>query len=472
LNRVKLFAENFFAYGFISVLNRVIPFLLLPVIARLLPDTTDFGLYDMYCVIIYFGTSFVFLGIYQSMFREYFEVEDRAYKYSVVHTAFRIIITSSVIVCIAIVLFRHQFARIFIGDVAYTDVLLLAGLGIFTSSLADLFRIPTRLENQKKIFMISGFTSGLTQKIVAITLILFGLRYTALIYGAIFANIVNIVYLWHKNKDFFFRNVFSRQIAKELFKVGLPILPVILILWAFRSIDRFMILKFLDLSELGIYSIGVNVAQISYFVLLAFSTGWDYFSYATMRDSDYKEMMGKLFSVIFVACTTLYLVIFMFKDIIFNLLFTGDYVKGVSVFPFLLITPFLHIFIYVFDKQIMVIKKTIYSPIMYGIGCAVMILLNFLLIPRFGIVGAAIASVGGYFTALMCFIVFIVFSKKLIILQKKIYLVVPLFFALFVYINSTNLDAISLIAIAIYISFVVALFRKQIQGLYKKWRYG
>ena len=92
MSRTKLFLENFFAYGFINVLNKIIPLLLLPVITRMLSDPSDFGIYDMYNLIIGFGSPLAMLGMYDAMFREFFEKDDQQYRYNVTSTANRIVL--------------------------------------------------------------------------------------------------------------------------------------------------------------------------------------------------------------------------------------------------------------------------------------------------------------------------------------------------------------------------------------------
>ena len=92
MSRKKLFIENIFAYGFINVLNKIVPFLLLPVITRMLLDVSDYGVFNMYSLVIGFGTPFAILGLYDVMFREYFEKDDQQYKHDVTTTAQRIIL--------------------------------------------------------------------------------------------------------------------------------------------------------------------------------------------------------------------------------------------------------------------------------------------------------------------------------------------------------------------------------------------
>ena len=80
MSRAKLFLENFFVYGFINILSKIVPLILLPVVTRLLPDTSAFGIFDMYNVIVGFATPLAILGLYDAMFREFFEKDDQQYK--------------------------------------------------------------------------------------------------------------------------------------------------------------------------------------------------------------------------------------------------------------------------------------------------------------------------------------------------------------------------------------------------------
>ena len=106
MSRAKLFLENFFAYGFINVLNKIVPLLLLPVVTRLLPDTSAFGIFDMFSVIVGFATPLAILGLYDAMFREFFEKDDQQYKYDVTTTTQRIILLSSIVLTIILILFN------------------------------------------------------------------------------------------------------------------------------------------------------------------------------------------------------------------------------------------------------------------------------------------------------------------------------------------------------------------------------
>ena len=88
-NRAKLFIENFIAYGAINALDKIVPLVMLPIVTRLLTDSADYGRFEMFNTIVGFGSAFAILGIYDAMFREYFEKDDEEYKSLVTSTFLR-----------------------------------------------------------------------------------------------------------------------------------------------------------------------------------------------------------------------------------------------------------------------------------------------------------------------------------------------------------------------------------------------
>lgn len=55
-NKLKLFLENFIFYGGLTMLQKALPFLTLPIITRLLVNPSAYGIADMFNLIISFGS--------------------------------------------------------------------------------------------------------------------------------------------------------------------------------------------------------------------------------------------------------------------------------------------------------------------------------------------------------------------------------------------------------------------------------
>lgn len=418
MSRAKLFIENFFAYGAIQILNKIIPFLLLPVITRLLPDTSHFGIYDMYNLIIGFGTPFVILGLQDAMFRQYFENENQQYKYDVTTTTQRMIFISSLLVCVLLLVLNKYFSSLFLGKDGYGIVVIYSSIGVFLGSNYSVIIAPTRIQNERKIFIISGLLSSSGQALISIVLLYMGFSYYGLIYASISTNIVLLILFWFRNKKFFILGTFNKNIAKELLEIGLPLLPTFLIYWVYNSMDKIMIGNMLGITEMGIYSIGSRVAQISQFIYLAFAGGFQYFKFKTMNDKDQVKMNSKLFEYLGVVSIFTFLGVYPLFKLIFNLLFIDSYILGYKVAPYLFMSPLLLMLFQIIGSQFIVIKKSYLSTISLGLGALSNILLNMYLIPLQGIEGAAIATFIGFLLSIVV-VSILAFKMNLLVIEKR-----------------------------------------------------
>lgn len=469
-SRAKLLIENFFAYGSINVINKIIPLLLLPVITRLLKDPSDYGVFDMYQLIVSFGSPLAMLGLYDAMFREYFEKDDQEYKYNVTSTANRIILFTSIIVAVILITFNTSLSKVFFGTKIYGTVIIFSAIELFFRTNRQIIAAPTRIQNKRTVYLFSGITQSLSYYLLAILLIYLGYSYFGMIYANIVSTIVLVIFFWILNKDFFTLGKYDKKIAKELLKIGVPLLPTFLIYWVFHSMDRIMIANMLDTTQLGIYSIGARVASVSTIIYAAFSGGWQYFAFSTMRDEDYKYMMGKVWEVLFVISSCFFVVAFLFKDLIFNILFTGDYQKGVIVFPFLLYAPFLQMLYQVLGTQFQIIKKTYFSPLILSLGAITNIFLNYLLIPIMGIKGAAIATLLGFVVTVIIAMYVIVFAKKLVYLKKQTYFLLSIFGFIFVLFDIFNINIISVAVGILYFIVCIIYYYKEALKILKNRR--
>jgi len=470
LSRAKLFVENFLAYGFINVLNKIIPLLLLPVITRLLPNTEAFGFFDMFNLIIGFGTPLAVMGLYDAMFREYFEKDDQQYKYDVTTTTQRIILFNSIIISIVLIVFSSFFSNLFFGVSEHSNIIMFASIALLFSANRSPIQAPTRMENKRKVFVVSGLLESGGYYLLSILLINLGFSYYGLIYAKIMTIPVLVLFFWFQNKKFFLKGKFNKKIAKELLKIGLPLTPVFLIYWVYRSMDRIMITNILGTSELGVYALGAKYAMVSQLIYTAFAGGWQYFAFSTMKDNDYKKMLGNIWEVLFIISTYFFILMFLFKDIIFKLLFEGDFVRGVEVFPFLILAPLLLMLYQILGTQFQVTKKTYLSPLVLSIGVVVNILLNLYLIPIIGIKGAALATVMGYVISLLVTVI-VVMNKKLITFRKRIYINILTFSILFVfYYFYFNDYKITIIVSILYIIISAISYFKIIKNYIKKLR--
>lgn len=405
MNRAKLFVENFFVYGFISILNKFVPLVLLPVITRLLPNPSDFGIFNIYSLIVGFGSPLAILGLYDAMFREYFEKDDFQYKYNVTTTAQRAVLTSSIIISILLVVFSKNLSFLFFKNSNFNNIILYGSIGVFLSANLSIFQAPTRINNERKVFVFSSLFSTLFNYFISMLLIYLGFSFLGLIYGSILSSVLLILFFFLKNKEYFSRGRFDKKILLELLKIGLPLLPTFLIYWIYSSMDRIMISNILGISALGIYSVGSKIANISQLIYISFANGWQYFVFSTMKDEDQVALISKIFEYLGVISFISFVIFYPFNSIIFRLFFKGEYVNGYIVAPYLYLSPLLLMLFQIIGNQFLVIKKSYLVTLILSVGALANIVLNLFLIPILGIEGAALSTLLGYTISLILIVI-------------------------------------------------------------------
>lgn len=463
MSRKKLFIENIFVYGFINILNKLVPLLLLPIITRMLPNASDYGIYNMFSLIVGFGMPLAVLGLYDAMFRQYFEKDDQQYKYDVTTTTQRIILFSSIIISITLVLFSKSLSVLFFGESIHENIVMLAGIGVFLGTNQNPIQAPTRMQNERKVFVFSGLLSATIMYGLSLLLIYFGFSYFGLIYANLVMTLLMVLFFWVRNRNFFLRGSFDKDIAKILFKIGLPLLPSFLIYWIYNSMDKIMITNMLGTYEMGIYSIGAKMAQVSHLIYAGFAGGWQYFAFSTMKDEDQVELNSKVFEYLGMVTVLSFIIVYPFVPILFRLLFTGDYVSGYVVAPYLFLSPLLLMLFQVAGNQFLVISKSYLSTMSLSIGVVLNIVLNLVMIEFIGIEGAAIATLIAYFLTLVL-VVIISDKMKLMLYSKRIVftlLLIPvyLFLQRIIFINSI-VTQISIMFLGVFI--ILYLFKSEL----------
>ena len=469
MNKLKLFVENFLVYGLGGILNRIIPFIMLPLVTRLMPDTKYFGLNDLVNTVVQFGTAAAIMGLYDAVFRLFFEKEELLFKRKVCSTALVFIICTSLITSLLLLCFDNKLTLLVFGDTKYKILLYFCVLNIVVGATNSIVALPTRVQNKRKVFLSVGFISSVLSYSISIPLLLMEKYLIALPLAAIITAILNELVFYCLNRSWFSFLLFDKEILKNLLKVGLPILPTFLIYWIFTSSDKLMIANMLGNDEVGLYSVGAKIASASQLIYTAFAGGWQYFAFSTMREENQVKNNSLVFEYLGVISFISAIFACAWSKTFFELFFVGDYVNGYVVTPYLFLGPLLLMLYQVIANQFLVIKKTFPGMFILFTGAVINVALNIYLIPMMGIEGAAIATLTGYaISVCICVIVLTKMNLAEISLKFKFLSLLLIIFML-IWRNAliANIATSTALAIA-YVMISVALYRTEILSIMKR----
>lgn len=463
MRKAKLFIENFIIFGLGGIVSKIIPFIMLPIITHFMPETRYFGLNDLVTTITSCASTFAILGMYDAMYRMFFEKAGEGFKKSVCSTALIFVGGMAFLVFLLLIVFRESIGWLFFEDTQYSYLVNFSAVAVLIGASNSIISAPTRMQNQRRIFLVTNTVGPVISYAVAIPLLLQGYYVIALPLAAIVSGVFLGIAFYILNRRWFSIFFFDWELLKHLLALGLPILPCFLIYWIFNSCDRVMISQLLDVDAVGIYAIGAKLGHASQLIYTAFAGGWQYFAFSTMREANQVESNSLIHEYLGAIAFLAGVWMCGLAKPLFAWLFPADYFPGHIVVPYLFLAPLVLMLYQVAGNQFLVIKKTWPSTLILFFGAFANVALNYFLIPRFGIEGAAIATLFGYVVsdvlcmAVLCRMRLMVASQRLFAIAGSTLLY---FVAWRLWLHDSTIGSLGL-AFAVSVGFVV-LYRQEL----------
>ena len=383
-------------YGLGGVISKLIPLIMVPVLSWLLPTTDYMGISDMANTLVQFTSALAVMGLYDAMYRFFFDKKDESYKRTVCSTALIFTVCSSIVVSVLMIIFRSQLAKVFLLNHEYSYLVIITSITTLVSATNIIVSAPTRMQNKRKVFLVTNTISPLLSYAISIPLILMGHYIIALPIAAAIAGISMEITFCVLNRKWFSFKLFDKKLLKQLLVFAIPLLPNFLIYWVFNSCDRLMITNMLGLGASGIYSVGSKLGHASQLIYTAFAGGWQFFAFSTMKEDKQVQSNSRIFEYLGIISFVASCFVCALSFPIFRYIFKPDYLEGYICAPYLFLAPLLQMLFQVAANQFLVIKKTWPNFLILSAGAIINVVINFFLIPVLGIEGASIATLTGY----------------------------------------------------------------------------
>ena len=466
MSKIKLFLENFLVYGLGGIISKIIPLIMVPIVTRLMPDSSYYGINDMTNTLTNFCMQLCIIGMYDAMYRHFFEKDDENYKKIICSTTFIFTCVLSVFVFVLMLIFKNRLSLWFYKDGKLSFLIYFAALSTLIGGTNIIVSAPTRMQNKRKIFLVMNTIGPVLSYSISIPLLLSGYYLIALPLAALTSGIINELVFWILNKNWFSFKLFSKKHLSQLLKIAVPLFPNFLIYWIFNSTDKIMITNSLGTYATGLYSVGSKLGLASQLIYTAFAGGWQYFAFSTMREEDQVGSNSKIFEylgAISFICTFFICII---ARPFYILLFKEEYVSSYIVAPYLFLAPLLQMLFQVAANQFLVVKKTWPNMFILLSGAIVNVVLNLVLIPKLGIEGAAISTLIGYVVAdIVC--IFVLSAIKLMRVSWSLFfssLIMVLFFIIWRFITLKSFQYSLFIAVLCTI-LISLIYRTQLKML-------
>jgi O-antigen/teichoic acid export membrane protein len=398
--KLKELTKDTAIYGISTMLGRFLNFILVPFYTNVFTPA-DYGVVILiYSYIALFNIIFIY-GM-DAAFLKYAAFKDIGDEKDNFSTPFLSILFTSVLFCGLIILLRQPIAHFVELKSELNYLIILSALILFFDANAVISFLKLRLERKAKLFSFIKIASILFNIILNVFLILklkWGIE--AIFISNLSASVLSFILLLPTlSRNFKFS--FHKILFNRLLKFGLPYLPAGLGMMLVQVIDVPILEKLTDVKTVGIYKANYKLGIFMMLFVNMFQYAWQPFFLTNAKEENAKEIFSKVLTYFTIVGSLLLIILSLFISDIVQINFSGfsiigsSYWSGLYIVPIILLAYLFNGLYVVFSAGIYIEEKSIYAPIVAGLGALTNVAINYLLIPSLNILGAALATLASY----------------------------------------------------------------------------
>ena len=382
--------------------------LMVPVYAHVFTPK-QYGAFDFLALIGSFLNLLIVLEVSQGVARYYTDATHPAEKTYYASSALWFTVAAYFLFTIIAINFIKPLTVIILDENRFYH--LLAGGIIAISANGIFFHLQNQLrwEFKAKKFAITSVLYAIIAATIVIVLIKttdYGpvVIFWGQIIGAIAGGAIAFCYT---RKSFKLQFSFDHLI--KMIKFSMPLVASSIAVYCSIYVDRLFIKTMLGLKSLGIYGIGYRFASVVGLIIAGFQGAITPLVYKYHSATSTPGELAVLFRYFIIMILPLNMFIGIFSREIVIVLTSLQYTEAWRIIPILSFGIILSN-MYIFAPGLFIHKKTTWFAVINIIASITNAGFNYILIPHFGIIGAAVATTT---TALLSFIVLILISQKL-----------------------------------------------------------
>jgi O-antigen/teichoic acid export membrane protein len=285
LLKSKLF-KNAFIYTLSEILNKIVPFALLPILTMYLTPS-DYGVVATYGAFIGILGVFMHLSIPGSVAINYFKISKEELKIYITNALFILSVTTSLAFLFIYLFHLDLIERLHIPY----EWLIIGVISTSAQFITSLNLVLWQAEQNPKSFALYQIVQMLLNNtLVLIFVIGFSMGWQGQLVGQTMAvvifSFVSFIFVYR-------RGYLSFKIKKEhisdALRFGIPLIPHTLSGWFKTGVDRIFLTSFLGVATTGLYAVGYQFGMIIGIIALAFNNAYAPYLFEKLSNITHRE---------------------------------------------------------------------------------------------------------------------------------------------------------------------------------------
>ncbi|MFQ6675143.1 MAG: lipopolysaccharide biosynthesis protein [Fidelibacterota bacterium] len=401
ISAIKQLTRQTAIYGAGNILTRLVTFLLLPLFTHVL-SPGEYGVVTLVYVFLGFMNIIYHYGLDSAFMKYASDTENAEERNRLFSTAFWLSLGSSTGISLLIVAGAGFLSATLLGSPLYRHLFILAAGILLLDALGHVPFALLRLRDRAALFVTIKFINVITTLGLNIYLVAILNRGIAGIFtSALLASLVTAVFVLAASLPLI-RLTFSRRLVRDFITFGIPFIPAGLAAMTMEMIDRYLLAYLKDTATVGIYTAGYKLGIFMLLLTTAFNYAWQPFFLRLGKKEESRSTFARIFTYYIFVALFVWILISNFIHELIRIRIAGISLIGPPFYGAEAVVPVI-LMAYVFQgvylnflPGIYFEKKTHMIALISGTGALVNVVLNFLLIPPYGMMGAAAATLAAY----------------------------------------------------------------------------
>ncbi len=387
MSRSKNLISNTMILAAGTFASKIIVLLMTPIYTMLL-SPAEFGIADLVAQTSNMLIPLACVGICEGLFRFTLDCEDKKRVFS--SGIFTLLLGSAVMFALLPLL---SFFDMFDGYI------LLIGAYVTCANFHSACAQYIRAQGRTTLFAVQGIANtALTVVLNIFFLMVFDLGAYGYVLSIVLGDLIvttAIFFVAKLYRDISVKSI-SKQTLSEMLKFSIPYIPTTM-LWLITSVsDRYIVRMFCGEADTGLYAAAYKIPTLLTLVCGVFIEAWQF---SAVKDASGEERGGFFggvyryyLTVIFIAAS----VLVAGSKIFTRILLADAYFESWSFVPILVVATVFSTLVSFLGSVYFVEKKSVFSMLTALVGALINIVLNFVMIPDHGAMGAAVATLISY----------------------------------------------------------------------------
>ncbi len=388
------------AYTAANILSKLIAVALLPLYTRHLAPA-DYGAAEVLFAAVVAASIVVRFGVIEAVLRFYYQADEDPDR--VVRASFAALFWFATIAALIALPFATPLSEALFDERAQDelgavapDLVRIAIGGLWVATLHEYLLTLFRLEERARAFFAVTVANVLAAIALPVALVVGadegarGLLLGSYVSGGIF--VLGLIVVHRRRLSL--RP--DRPLLRRMLRFGLPTMPAELSLYGLNFVDRIIIARTLGLAEAGLYAVAVKFAQGINIIVRGFQLAWPPLAYSIADDDEARRVYARVVTLFLAGCAFVVAALWLLAPWIARALAAPKYFESHEAVG--LVSAAIALYA-LYMVQLVILGRTGRTELNFPATLAALVVnvvLNLILVPPLGIVGAGLALVASY----------------------------------------------------------------------------